>query len=231
MVLPTILIPGFLAGAREYRTLEAALITAGIPTATVPLTKTSWLPTIGGRSVTPIVQQIHHTVCQMQRRHNVERVNLIGHSAGGWIARIYLGDRPYDIHGDRQPTIWHGWKHTASLVTLGTPHSSQERWTRRNLDFVENTYPGSFHRSVRYICVAGKAIYGRRRWGSWFAYNSYQLTCGRGDCWGDGITPIVSAHLDGATNLTLEGVLHAPTSDGPWYGSKEHLNAWIDGLS
>ena len=230
MVLPTILIPGFLAGAREYRMLKADLIAAGIPTATVPLSKASWLPTIGGRSVVPILQQIHRTVCEMQRHHNAERVNLVGHSAGGWIARLYLGDKPYDIHGDRQ-TVWHGWERAATLITLGTPHNSQERWTKRNLDFVQNTYPDCFHRNIRYVCVAGKAIYGQRRWGSWFAYNSYEMTCGRGDCWGDGITPIASAHLDGATNLTLDGVLHAPTSDGPWYGSHGHRQAWMNYLA
>lgn len=226
MVLPTILIPGFLAGAREYQPLEAALTAAGIPTATVPLTKSSWLPTIGGRSVVPILQQLHRTVCDLQQHHAAERVNPIGHSAGGWIARLYLGDKPYDIHGDRQ-AVWHGWQRTASLITLGTPHSSQERWTKRNLDFVQATYPGSYHSSVRYVCVAGKAIYGQRRWGSWFAYNSYKITCGRGDCWGDGITPVSSAGLDGAIALTLDGALHAPTSGGPWYGSEAYRQAWM----
>ncbi len=51
--------------------------------------------------------------------------------------------------------------------------------------------------------MAGKAVYGERRLGKWLAYNSYQLTCGRGNCWGDGITPIAAAHLTGATNITL----------------------------
>lgn len=226
MALPTAIIPGFLAGAREYSPLAAALTAAGIPTAVVPLVKASWLPTIGGRSVVPILRQLDRTVCQLLDRYGTQQVNLIGHSAGGWVARLYLGDKPYDIHGDRD-AVWHGWKRAASLITLGTPHSSRERWTKRNLDYVQTTYPGSFYPSVRYVCVAGKAIYGRRRWDSWFAYNSYQITCGRGDCWGDGITPIVSAHLEGATNLILEGIQHAPTSPGPWYGSPEACQSWM----
>jgi hypothetical protein len=28
--------------------------------------------------------------------------------------------------------------------------------------------------------------------------------------WGDGIVPVVSAHLEGALNLTLEGAYHSP---------------------
>jgi len=229
MPRPTVIIPGYFARATEYQPLAAALNQAGIPTEIVPLRKRDWVPTLGGRSVVPILQAIDRTVRQLQNRHESDRVNLIGHSAGGWIARIYLGDKPYDIHGDvaGEKAIWRGRDRVATLIALGTPHTSQERWTKRNLEFVRDTYPGAFYRDLNYICVAGKAIYGRRRWGSWVSYQSYQLTCGRGDCWGDGITPIAAAHLEGATNLTLEGVRHAPTSGGIWYGSPEVRREWM----
>lgn len=232
MTLPTVIIPGYLAGAREYRDLETALNQEGIPATTVPLRKRSWLPTIGGRSVRPILQAIAATVQQVRDTYNSDRVNLIGHSAGGWVARIYLGDRPYDVRSDvsGDEATWNGRRSVAALVTLGTPHISQERWTKRNLDFVRDTYPGAYYQDLRYVCVAGKALYGRRNWSSWFAYNSYQLTCGTGECWGDGITPIAAAHLEGATNLTLDDVWHAPNSPGLWYGSPEPRRAWISYL-
>jgi hypothetical protein len=114
---------------------------------------------------------------------------------------------------------------------LGTPHVSQERWTKRNLDFVKINYPGAFYKDVNYVCVAGKSIYGKQRLGSWLAYSSYQLTCGVGNCWGDGITPVEAAHLDGATNLTLEGVLHSPRRTGIWYGSPTVINSWVPYLA
>jgi hypothetical protein len=110
-------------------------------------------------------------------------------------------------------------------VTLGTPHTSQERWTRRNLDFVNQTYPGAFLDSVRYVCIASKAVYGER-WRTWFTYNSYQLTSGEGATWGDGITPIAAAHLDGAENLTLENVYHSPKPGAAWYGSINRVPQW-----
>jgi len=50
---------------------------------------------------------------------------------------------------------WQAHTYVATLVTLGTPHVSQERWTRWNLDFVNNNYPGVY-RNIRYVCVAGK---------------------------------------------------------------------------
>ncbi len=232
MPLPTVILPGYFASATDYRDLEQALNQQGIPTVTVPLRKRDWFPTLGGRSVVPILWQIDRTVKQTLRQYNVSRVNLIGHSAGGWIARIYLGEKPYDIHGDVRGSegVWNARAWVATLVSLGTPHISQERWTKRNLDFVKDNYPGAFYPDIRYICVAGKAVYGQRRLGSWLAYNSYQLTCGQGNCWGDGITPIAAAHLEGATNLILKGVMHSPKSPGIWYGSPEVKQAWVSYL-
>ena len=232
MPLPTVILPGYFASATDYRDLEQALNQQGVPTVTVPLRKRDWFPTLGGRSVVPILWQIDRTVKQTLRQYNVSRVNLIGHSAGGWIARIYLGEKPYDIHGDVRGSegVWNARVCVATLVTLGTPHISQERWTKRNLDFVKDNYPGAFYPDIRYICVAGKAVYGQRRLGSWLAYNSYQLTCGQGNCWGDGITPIAAAHLEGATNLILKGVMHSPKSPGIWYGSPEVKQAWVSYL-
>ena len=232
MPLPTVILPGFFAGAIEYRALEQALQKLGFPTAIVPLRSRDWFPTVGGRSMIPILRQLDQTVKQLRQDHNVSQVNLIGHSAGGWIARIYLGEQPYTIHNDISETagLWHAYPYVATLVTLGTPHVSQERWTKRNLDFVKVNYPGAFYPDVKYVCVAGKAIYGAQRPGQWLAYNSYKLTCGVGNCWGDGITPIEAAHLDGATNLTLEGVVHSPRRGGIWYGSPDVMQSWLSYL-
>ncbi len=233
MPLPTVILPGFLASALEYRALEASLQQLGFPTVTVPLRQQDWFPTVGGRSMIPILRHLDKIVKQVMYEYDASQINLIGHSAGGWIARIYLGEKPYNIHKDVTETagLWQAYPYVATLVTLGTPHVSQERWTKRNLDFVKINYPGAFYRDVKYVCVAGKAIYGERRPGQWLAYNSYKLTCGVGNCWGDGITPIEAAHLQGAINLTLEGVLHSPRRAGLWYGSPEPLQAWVPYLA
>jgi len=232
MSVPTVIIPGYFAGAAPYRDLEADLNQRGLWTVTVPLTRQSWFPTIGGRSVQPILAAIAATVDQAKAATGSDRVNLIGHSAGGWIARIYLGDRPYDVHPvDRdRPNCWTGHQSVATLLTLGTPHFSQERWTRRNLDFVNQTYPDAHHKDVNYVCIAGKAIFGQR-WRTWFTFNSYQITGGTGACWGDGITPITAAHLAEAHNVVLEGVCHSPQPGVIWYGTPAVVNQWVGYLS
>ncbi len=228
MGLPTVILPGYLAGAAPYGEMEQALTALGFPTMTVPLQRRDWLPTFGGRSMRPIIEKLDETVQQVLARQGCDRINLVGHSAGGWISRIYLGEVPYDIHqGDRNRTVlWKAHPYIATLVTLGTPHVSQERWTKRNLDFVKDHYPGAFHDTVNYICVAGKSVFGQRNLNGWFTYNSYELTCGKGACWGDEITPIDVALLDGATHLILDDVSHSPRRDRSWYGTPAIVNQW-----
>ncbi len=233
MPLPTVILPGYLAGAIDYQGLQQILIEAGYPTIIVPLIRRDWLPTLGGRSVLPILERLHQTVEQVRQDYDSSQINLIGHSAGGWISRIYLGEYLYDVHGvlANRTYVWKAHSVVSNLLTLGTPHTSFERWTRTNLDFVNLTYPGAFYSDVNYVCVAGKAIYGERRPGSWLAHSSYQLTCGKGNEWGDGICPIESAHLDEAENLTLDHVRHSPRSGGVWYGSPDVVPQWMNYLA
>ena len=232
MPLPTVILPGFFASADEYQELEKSLKHLGYPTFTVPLRKRDWIPSLKGPSIVPILRQLKLTVQQALQEFHAQKVNLIGHSAGGWISRIYLGEVAYTIYKDidRSEKLWFGKSQVKNLITLGSPHFSNERWTRKNLQFVNDNYPGAFYPEVRYICIAGRAIFGQRRPGQWLAHNSYQLTCGIGKTWGDGITPIAAAHLEGAENLVLEGVRHSPRSPGEWYGSPEPLKAWLSYL-
>lgn len=232
-MLPTVILPGYLAGAIPYGEMERSLSELGFAATTVPLRRRDWLPTLGGRSMSSILEHLDRTVKAVMAETGSDRINLVAHSAGGWIARIYLGEVPYQVHpSDRDKScLWKAHPSAATLITLGTPHVSQERWTKRNLNFVKANYPGAFHPQVRYVCVAGKAIYGERRLGKWFAYSSYEITCGQGGCWGDGITPIEAAHLEGAENLILAGVEHSPRPGHLWYGSADVVEQWASYLA
>ena len=79
--------------------------------------------------------------------------------------------------------------------------------------------------------MAGKTVFGNKKLGSWLAYNSYLLTCGKGNTWGDGITPIEAAHLEGAQNIVIEDVRHSPKSPQRWYGSPDILSTWANYLN
>jgi triacylglycerol esterase/lipase EstA (alpha/beta hydrolase family) len=222
--LPSVILPGYLASASDYLPLEKELTKLGVLATTVPLQWWEWLPTVGGRSVAPILQSLANTIEQTKQKYSCDKVNLIAHSAGGWIARIYLGDRTYS---DR---VWDGRSQVANLTTLGTPQDSCEPWAQKNLSFVNQTYPGAYYADVQYVCAAGKAILGEKKLAKWLAYSSYELTCGDGNSWGDGIIPISSAHLEGANNLILPGAQHSPRS-GLWYGSPLVLPDWVKFLA
>jgi pimeloyl-ACP methyl ester carboxylesterase len=231
MPLPTVILPGYLASAQPYDEMAKALIEQGFPAVTVPLRKRDWLPTVGGRSVINIVKALDATAQRVMVDYNCNQINIVGHSAGGWIARIYLGEVPYDVHpSDRNRTTPRPARgHVSTLLTLGTPHTSEERWTKKNLDFVNQTYPGAFYDDVRYICIAGRAIAGQKS--DWFTFNSYRLTAGDGFAWGDGVVPLSAAHLDGATNITLDEVFHSPRPARLWYGSESVVAKWSQWLT
>lgn len=154
------IVPGYGADARSYAGLQQNLaahlraLGSDAPRVIVaPIRWRDWVPTLGGRPVTPILDIISRTVDQLGAR----KVNLVAHSAAGWICRIWLGDREYS--GAR-----YGHAHRVStLVTLGTPHTTAEFVAVNNLAFVNDNYPGAYHAPhVRYVCVAGDAVRLRR---------------------------------------------------------------------
>lgn len=160
------------------------------------------------------------------------KVILIAHSAGGWICRILLGRKvPYDGR------IYAGSQSVRALVTLGTPHVCTDKLTKRNMEFVNEHYPGAVEaeHGVQYICIAGNLVKGESRFGGFwkdFAWQSYELCCGKGDVWGDGVIPLECAiGLEGAQQLILEGVEHFPSVRAKelrnWYGSPQVVDQWL----
>ncbi|XP_074331554.1 uncharacterized protein LOC141668539 isoform X4 [Apium graveolens] len=67
-----------------------------------------------------------------------------------------------------------------------------------------------------------------------FVGQGYKQVCGKADVWGDGVVPEVSAHLEGALNISLDGVYHSPVGSDdesrPWYGSPSVVDKWINHL-
>lgn len=183
------------------------------------------------------------------------RVLLVAHSAGGWLARAALGDGSW-------PDGKRASDYVCGLVTLGAPHYAPAEGTpdvtQGVLQYVNDNYPGAFLKAdgIAYVTVGGDAIVGNpdkptaeavaagseaerlyalRGEGSAAraAYQSYLMTCGRGDVTGDGVVPLSYTQLDGAEQIVLEGVLHSINEAGTtlpterWYGSEGVLDRWL----
>ncbi len=172
----------------------------------------------------PVMDILARTVELVLQETSAEQVEVIGHSAGGRVARAYLGDRPY--YG----RVYDGHTRVASLTTLGTAHLTWEVYVAKFGQFVNDTYPGAYFDHVTYRSIGGESVRGRR-WGTleqMFAFRSYQLVCNDGEVIGDGVVPAASCYLSGAENLILSGVRHAPyNAPRTWYGAPEVVRMWF----
>ena len=65
------------------------------------------------------------------------------------------------------------------------------------------------------------------------AYANYVAVAGDGYALGDGVIPVGCAHLEGAEQVTLDGVLHSINEAGTtlptdrWYGSEAVVDRWL----
>lgn len=86
----------------------------------------------------------------LKRRVDGAPITVLTHSAGGWLGRTYLHD--FGVEGvDR-------------FVSLGSPHLPPPAGvidqTRGILTHCEQTFPGAFYPSVKYVTIAGKFVRG-----------------------------------------------------------------------
>jgi pimeloyl-ACP methyl ester carboxylesterase len=222
---PVVIVGGWLSSPGDYRGLARTL-------AEPPYSRVVYITDVGrlewGRIKDPdfrfVLDIVARTVELALRETGVDRVDIIGHSAGGRVARAYLGDDPF------LGVVYDGQRYVASLTTLGTAHSPWEVFVRDFGAFVEDAYPGAYYPHIVYRSVAGESVRGRR-FGSpeeMFAYRSYKVITGNGEDIGDGVSPTQSCYLPGADNIILRGVRHAPyNAPNQWYGADGVVEAWF----
>merc|ERR1712146_547527 len=112
-------------------------------------------------------------------------------------------------------------EHVRGIVTLGTPHFTDDGFDRSQglIPNLNRLVPGAFFGApFFYVTVASDRVVGNittvnprpeglfipRDSASQSVFNSYLEVCGDGAVAGDGVVPLKSAHLDGATQLTLK---------------------------
>jgi|YNPNPStandDraft_1061719.scaffolds.fasta_scaffold00192_21 pimeloyl-ACP methyl ester carboxylesterase len=222
---PLVLIGGYLTGPGDFAGLAATLEQPpyGYRVFVAPIGRLRWALTRDW-DFRPVLEILRATVARAREETGADTVDILAHSVGGTVARMYLGEQPYlgQVYGGR--------RYVRTLVMLGTPHHSQEYWTRRSVGFVNRTYPGAFYDDVRYVSVIGRAIQGHPR-GTLrqrMARKSYIMVSGAEHerAWGDGITTLHCAALQGAEYLVVDGVSHSPLHGRPWYGDQMALARW-----
>lgn len=167
-------------------------------------------------------------------------ITLLAHSAGGWLGRLHMlafGTKDIDQfvslgsphlpppEGVIDQTRGKQNKVLPLSIILIVYRITKYKtlfffvylWVSGILRYIEANCPGSHHSSdgVQYITIAGRYIKGAPLLGpgSWqqrVVGAGYQQVCGEAEVWGDGVVPVPAAHLDGALNITIEGVYHSP---------------------
>jgi pimeloyl-ACP methyl ester carboxylesterase len=209
-----------------YRSLRDALAEISGQTVSIaPAYSYDWFPGTGPADWKKVLTKLDRAIRKAANSSPMGKVTLVGHSAGGVLARLYLSPEPLLGRAFR------GVRWVEHLITIGSPHDNQSgvMFGGRMSQWVNERCPGStFAPQVRYTSVVGRACQGNRR-GSFrrrLAYFSYRGISGRGDAWGDGIVPIRAAWLDRAQQIVLEGVNHYVGFGRPWYGSPEVIPQW-----
>jgi pimeloyl-ACP methyl ester carboxylesterase len=187
-----VIVPGYGSDASQYialaRVLAHALGPALVTIRVAPVRWHTWLRTLGGLPVTAVLEAIDTAVDEALAESGAARVTVVAHSAGGWISRIWLS-RDAAYHG----TVWRGAERAQRLICLGTPQTSAEPVTQRNMLFVAEMCADCAEApDVEYICLCGSGVgipedslvdgWSKMRfWDSatWMARISYEITVGR----------------------------------------------------
>lgn len=199
---------------------------SGLRAIGVPLMPWHWWSAGKAEDASNILLKVQETVIWARHRFGAERFVLVGHSAGGLIARLYLCRQP--VWGQ----VYAGVEFVDRVVTLGSPHCG-DRGSDMGWYLIEQAnrlVPGATYASeVDYLAVAGRSVPGQK-YGSYAerrAYRAYRYLAERGRIWGDGIVPVHSAGLDGAATLVLPDVAHSLKIGQNWYGgSKAIIKQW-----
>jgi len=218
---PIVILGGFLITDEAYQPMRHWLEQrSGQPVQLVPANRLDWLLTVGAWGWRRLLDRTAALVQELASCSPTGKVTLIGHSSGGVMLRLFLGDEPFA--GRR----YNGAALADRLFCLGSPHTALRATALRQL--VDRRYPGAFFAdAVDYVSRAGDlqtadgSATARR-----LAPGSYRAIAGSSELPGDGLVPVVSASLRGSRTLVLPGVAHGGAFGSRWYGSPEVVAQW-----
>ena len=227
---PIVIMGGFAGPSLIYAGMRKALAEiSGQPVYVVPTHVLDWLPSVVPLGWLHLLTKLRRTVRQAARISATGQVMVVGHSAGGVLARFLLTGQPLlgRVHDERDRI------HT--LITLGSPHYNRN-WQHGGMmsKWVQQRSPdAAASDKVRYFCVVGRLLQGSRLGGARErrAYRQYKGIAGSGQAWGDGLIPVEAALLKGAHHVVLDRVAHFAGFGGPWYGDREILPLWWEAQS
>ena len=146
---PVLILGGFLITDEAYTSMASWIQkNQGSIVRVVPSSKFDWLLTSWAIGWRRLLDRIDAIVQDLQSRSHTGKVTLIGHSSGGVMLRLYLGDQPFSGR------LYSGYEYCNRLITLGSPHQTVRATPLRSQ--VNTLYPAcvyAYH--VDYFSTAG----------------------------------------------------------------------------
>mmetsp|Transcript_8776 Transcript_8776/g.14891 ORF Transcript_8776/g.14891 Transcript_8776/m.14891 type:complete len:378 (-) Transcript_8776:1106-2239(-) len=204
--IPVVICPGFgndaidylnpLDQGEEYGFVNALIKRGFNPDliTVLPLKRYEWIRVAGGlfdipnfytMTCTPeglgygwYIKRLRRTIEEVHQKSGGERCLLVGHSAGGWLARACLGDGSWNVEQLNSNDVEISEDNTTraadrvrALITMGAVHKQPEKEfeatcvTRGALKYLNSEYPGAFlaNEGISYVSVGGDAIVGKEK--------------------------------------------------------------------
>ena len=185
------------------------------------ITKIDWLKTNTVKGWGNILNKVDNCVKNVIKETNAKKIDLIGHSSGGVMLRLYLSK---DLFNGKK---YGGSDFTSNLITLGSPHQAKRATPLRKL--VDEKLPENFFKNVNYVSIGGELEVNSSDSSlitKLFAKNSYKSISGEQTSIGDGLVPLSASLLNGSQKIILPKTSHGKIFGETWYGSNDRINEW-----
>ncbi len=185
------------------------------------ITKIDWLKTNTVKGWGNILNKVDNCVKNVIKETNAKKIDLIGHSSGGVMLRLYLSK---DLFNGKK---YGGSDFTSNLITLGSPHQAKRATPLRKL--VDEKFPENFFKNVNYVSIGGELEVKSSDSSlitKLFAKNSYKSISGEQTSIGDGLVPLSASLLNGSQKIILPKTSHSKIFGETWYGTNDRINEW-----
>ncbi len=219
---PIIILGGFLITSDSYSPTKNAIENiSDRKVYVVDVTRGDWFKSNSEEGWITILNKVRKMVDFALNETKAKKIDLIGHSSGGIMLRLYLSNEPF------KDEIYNGKAITKNIITLGSPHQAVRATKLRR--FVDEKYPGNFFKNINYVSIGGKVAINSRQTSlltKLVAKNSYKSISGDKNESGDGLVPLSSSLLKNSQQIIVPNTVHGGIFGKNWYGSTEKVKEW-----
>ena len=219
---PIIILGGFLITSEAYDSAKNTIEDiSGRKVYIVDVTRGDWFKSNSSEGWINILNKVKDKVDFALQETKSKKIDLIGHSSGGIMLRLYLSNESF------KDTIFNGKSITRNLVTLGSPHQAIRATPLRK--FVDEKYPGNFFQNINYVSIGGEVVINSEQTSiltKLIARDSYKSISGDKNERGDGLVPLSSSLLKNSQHIILQETVHGGIFGKNWYGSNSKIREW-----